>query len=54
MKTIKQRLIINLEEIEGLHMASIDLPSDIANELNEKQTYIIGFDGQSLSATTQN
>lgn len=47
------KVTVNLEELDGLFLASIGLPNEVADELNNKENYIIGFDGKTLSATTE-
>lgn len=53
MRTINEKLIINFENLGGFYTAQIKLPSYIVNELNSKEAYIQGFDGETLSATSE-
>lgn len=53
MKTIEERLFIDFEELGGFYTASIKLPAYVISELEAKETYIRGFDGETLSATSE-
>lgn len=53
MKTIEEKLNIDFEELQGFYTATIKLPAQVISELEARETYIRGFDGETLSATSE-